>query len=109
MTRFVLLLLGALLSGNALAAPASVAPTLPGDSVYQLAATLTDQDGHAAPWAARRGTPQIVSMFYASCTMVCLMIIDTMKATRRAAGEPAARRVAFIVSMIIGQTIVHEL
>ena len=55
MNRFVLLLLGALLSGNALAAPASAAPTLPGDSVYQLAATLTDQDGHTAPWAARRG------------------------------------------------------
>ena len=90
MKRFALLLLGALLSGNAFAAPASVAPTLPGDSVYQLAATLTNQDGHAAPWAARRGTPQIVSMFYSSCTMVCPMIIDTMKATRRAAGDPAA-------------------
>ncbi|ODV17339.1 MAG: electron transporter SenC [Rhodanobacter sp. SCN 68-63] len=90
MKRFALLLLGALLSGNALAAPVNVAPTLPGDSVYQLAATLTDQDGHAAPWAARRGTPQIVSMFYASCTMVCPMIIDTMQATRRAAGDPAA-------------------
>ena len=90
MKRFALLLLGALLSGNALAAPASAAPMLPGDSVYQLAATLTDQDGHAAPWAAHRGTPQIVSMFYASCTMVCPMIIDTMKATRRAAGDPAA-------------------
>jgi protein SCO1/2 len=67
---------------------AHAASPLPADSLYQLAVPLTDQDGHAAPLAARRGTPQLVSMFYTSCTMVCPMIIDTMKATRRAAGEP---------------------
>jgi protein SCO1/2 len=68
---------------------AHAASPLPSDSLYQLSVPLTDQDGHATPFAARRGTPQIVSMFYTSCTMVCPMIIDTMKATRRAAGEPA--------------------
>jgi protein SCO1/2 len=68
---------------------AHAATPLPSGSLYQLAVPLTDQDGRAAPFAARRGTPQIVSMFYTSCTMVCPMIIDTMKATRRAAGEPA--------------------
>ncbi|SEJ04419.1 SCO family protein [Frateuria terrea] len=80
----LLLLLALLLAGTAHATS-----PLPGDSVYQLAVPLTDQDGHTAAFAARRGTPQIVSMFYTSCTMVCPMIIDTMKATRRAAGEPA--------------------
>jgi protein SCO1/2 len=90
MKHFTAFLMSVLLTGSVFAAPATAPAPLPGDSVYQLAATLTDQDGHAAPWAAHRGTPQIVSMFYASCTMVCPMIIDTMKATRRAAGDPAA-------------------
>jgi len=72
-----------------LAGIAHAAGPVPSDSIYQLTVPLTDQDGHTAPLAARRGTPQIVSMFYSSCTMVCPMIIDTMKATRHAAGEPA--------------------
>jgi protein SCO1/2 len=84
MKRLLLILAACLLAGAAHAAS-----PLPADSLYQLAVPLTDQDGHSAPFAARRGTPQIVSMFYTSCTMVCPMIIDTMKATRRAAGEPA--------------------
>ncbi|MEW5836335.1 MAG: SCO family protein [Pseudomonadota bacterium] len=75
-----------------LALPLHAADALPGDSVYQLPVTLTDQAGHAAPLAARRGQPQLVSMFYASCTMVCPMIIETMKATRHAAGDPAPLR-----------------
>ncbi|HET6805853.1 MAG TPA: SCO family protein [Frateuria sp.] len=72
-----------------LAGVAHAASPLPSDSLYQLSVPLTDQDGLTAPFAAHRGTPQVVSMFYTSCTMVCPMIIDTMKATRRAAGEPA--------------------
>jgi protein SCO1/2 len=72
-----------------LTATADAASPLPSDSLYQLSVPLTGQDGRTAPFAARRGTPQMVSMFYTSCTMVCPMIIDTMKATRRAAGEPA--------------------
>lgn len=84
MKRLLLILSVLLCTGIARAAS-----PLPSDSLYQLSVPLTDQDGHTAPFAARRGTPQIVSMFYTSCTMVCPMIIDTMKATRRAAGEPA--------------------
>ena len=84
MKRLLLMLL-ALLSVGVVHADSP----LPADSLYQLAVPLTNQDGHSAPFASRRGKPQIVSMFYASCTMVCPMIIDTMKATRRAAGEPA--------------------
>lgn len=87
MKRLLPLLLVLLCAGVAHAAHA--ASPLPADSLYRLAVPLTDQDAHAAPFAARRGTPQIVSMFYTSCTMVCPMIIDTMKATRRAAGAPA--------------------
>ncbi|MBU6436257.1 MAG: SCO family protein [Betaproteobacteria bacterium] len=62
-----------------LAAPAQPAAALPGDSVYQLPVTLTDQSGHSAPWAARRGSPQVVAMFYTNCAYVCPMTIDTLR------------------------------
>jgi protein SCO1/2 len=68
------------------------ARSLPSDSIYQLDVALTDQAGHSAPLAARRGTPQLVTMFYTSCTMVCPLIIDTLKTTRKAAGAPAGRQ-----------------
>lgn len=70
----------------------SASAPLPSDSVYQLDVALTDQAGHSAPLAARRGTPQLVTMFYTSCTMVCPLIIDTLKTTRKAAGAPAGRQ-----------------
>jgi protein SCO1/2 len=74
------LLLGAL---AALALPAAGAP-LPGDSVYQLDASLVDQRGQRFTLASRRGEPMLVSMFYTSCQMVCPMIIETIQATLKA-------------------------
>ncbi len=35
-------------------------------------------------------------MFYTSCTMVCPMIIDTMKITRKAAGDPSGERLQLL-------------
>lgn len=67
-------------------------PPLPGDSVYQLAVNLTNQDGKVQPLLARRGRPQLVTMFYTSCTMVCPMILDTVKMTRNALDESARER-----------------
>jgi len=54
---------------------------LPTDSVYQANIALVDQAGQPWHWNERRGHVQIVSMFYTSCTMVCPMIVDTMKLT----------------------------
>lgn len=68
---------------------AFAATPLPGDSVYQLNVQLTRQDGQGQTLAARRGRPQLVTMFYTTCTMVCPMIIDTIKLTRKAIDEPA--------------------
>ncbi len=65
-------------------AVAHAAQPLPGDSVYNLKVQLTDQDGKQQPLAARRGRPQLVSMFYSSCQMVCPMIVDSMRATYKA-------------------------
>ena len=71
---------------------ASAAAPLPGDSVYQLAVPLTSQDGKVQTLAARRGRPQLVTMFYTSCSMVCPMILDTVKMTRNALDAPARER-----------------
>ena len=67
---------------------AFAATPLPRDSVYQLNVQLTNQDGQVQALAARRGRPQLVTMFYTTCTMVCPMIIDTIKMTRKALDEP---------------------
>lgn len=67
-----------------LVAAAPAAKALPGNSVYQLSAQLTDQDGHAFALDARRGQPMLVSMFYNSCKFVCPMLMDTMVLTEEA-------------------------
>ncbi|WP_267222213.1 SCO family protein [Dyella silvae] len=70
---------------------------LPGDSVYQFNAKLTDQSGRTSPWSSRQGRVQLVTMFYTSCTMVCPMIVDTMKLTQKAIDEPARSRLDLLL------------
>ena len=82
----LLLLLALIFACNAIHA----AQPLPGDSIYNLKLQLTDQDGHRQQLAERRGRPQLVTMFYASCQMVCPMIIDSLRLTRNAL-DPATR------------------
>lgn len=82
-----------------LAAPAFAhAAPLPGDSVYQLPASLTDQDGRDFDLATLRGKPLLASMFYASCEMVCPTIFETIHLTLKAL--PAAERDALRVLMV---------
>jgi protein SCO1/2 len=76
--RQVLLALGAGSFAAAFAAP------LPGDSIYQLGATLQDQEGRSFELASLQGSPVLASMFYTSCDMVCPMIFETIHATLRA-------------------------
>lgn len=73
---------------------------LPTDSIYQANIQLTDLNNRSFPLAARRGQVQLVSMLYTSCPMVCPMIVDTLKMTRKAvtadtAGEPQILAVSF--------------
>lgn len=75
----------------ALAAPAFTrAAPLTGDSVYQLPASLVDQDGRTFELASLRGRPLLASMFYASCEMVCPTIFETIHLTLKAL-PPAGR------------------
>jgi protein SCO1/2 len=81
-------LLAALLAASAMAAPAPL--PLPRDSVYQLPLQLTDQHGKSWDWRTRRGTPQVVAMFYTSCRYICPLIVDSGKAVEHAL-TPAER------------------
>lgn len=62
-------------------AAASATGRLPADSVYQLDVPLTDQNGGAFRFAERRGTPVLVTMFFANCQFVCPRIFAALKAT----------------------------
>src|SRR5690606_40845447 len=73
---------------------------LPRDSVYQLQATLTDQDGNSWDWRSKRGTPQVAAMFYTSCQYVCPLIVDSGKAVERAlSADERAKLGILLISM----------
>ncbi|KQW42418.1 MULTISPECIES: SCO family protein [unclassified Roseateles] len=76
---------------------AGAVSALPGDSVYQLAATLTDQRGQPVQLDAARGQPVLVSMFYTSCQFVCPMLIDAARDTQAALPEAERRRVKVLL------------
>ena len=94
---FALAIAALALSGAAIAA--QPAP-LPRDSVYQLPLRLTDQAGRTADWRARRGKPQLVSMFYTSCHYVCPLIVDSGKAIEKSLTPAQQQRLdILLVSM----------
>jgi len=76
----------------ALATPGEQAvDSLPGESLYQVQAGLTDQHGRQLQWSALRGQPQLVSMFYANCHLMCPLILENAKALQKQLGEDGAR------------------
>ena len=70
---------------------------LPGDSISRLPIALTDQDGKDFRLVDRRGTLQLVSMFYTSCPYVCPLIIDTIKKTQHALSEDERKRLQVLL------------
>ena len=98
--NFVACLPLALLLCAAAAVAAPKQAPLPRDSAYQLPATLTDQDGKSWDWRSKRGTPQVVAMFYTSCRFVCPLIIDSGKAVEHALpADERAKLGLLLVSM----------
>ncbi|MCR6685752.1 SCO family protein [Pseudoxanthomonas sp.] len=92
------LALGQVPAAIAADAPAAAAPALPGASLYHLQAGLTDQHGQSLQWASLRGKPQLVSMFYANCHLMCPLILENAKALQKQL--PAAQRARLGVAMI---------
>lgn len=76
----VIVLLVAALAGSGPAQAGPVDKTLPGNSVYQLQATLIDASGRPRTWADFRGQPRLATMFYSSCPYMCPLIIESGKA-----------------------------
>jgi len=101
-TPFLPLLLGLVLGAPAAAlaadVPVATATALPGESLYHLQVELTDQHGRTLHWADLRGRPQLVSMFYGNCHLMCPLILENAKALQ--ARLPAAGRGRLGVAMI---------
>ena len=101
-TRLSPLLVGlalALGAAPAIAAPATpAAQALPGESLYHLQAALTDQHGRTLQWSDLQGQPQVVSMFYGNCHLMCPLILENAKAVQKQL--PASRRGQLGVSII---------
>lgn len=95
----VCLAVAAMLASPAMAATktATKATPLPRDSIYQLSAPMTDQHGRRFDWRARRGTPQVVTMFYTSCQYICPLIVDSGKAIEKNLAPSERTRIGLLL------------
>jgi len=85
----------------AAAAPAEPpAAPLPRDSVYQLNARLTDQDGQSRPLGSLRGRPRVVALFYTSCKYVCPLIVERVRAIEKALAPRERERIGLVLITI---------
>lgn len=62
-----------------LAFSASAGDPLPPQSLYRLTIPLVRQDGTAATLDLNRGSPVLVSMFYATCPRACPLLINGVR------------------------------
>ncbi len=60
----------------------SAKASFPADSVWQLNAHITDQNGKTIALKELAGKPRLLSMFYSSCPYMCPLIIDTALAVQ---------------------------
>lgn len=98
MKRILRLLAAVLVLSPLSAWPASTPPApLPGDSVYQLPASLTDASGRALAWSALRGKPRVATMFYTSCKYLCPLVVDSLKAVERRLTPAERQRLGFVL------------
>jgi protein SCO1/2 len=76
------------------------ATPLPGASIYNTTASFSDQDGKPLELASLRGSAVLATMFYASCTSVCPMLISQLARIDRAlAPETRARTQLLLVTL----------
>ncbi len=85
-TLLIALALGLALGQASTATAADAGATsaaLPGDSLYHLQAGFTDLHGQSLQWAALQGRPQLVSMLYGNCSLMCPLILESAKAVQK--------------------------
>lgn len=81
-------------------AMAQAADRYPPQSIYNLEATLTDQNGVDRALDSEHGHPVLITMFYGSCPMACPMLIDTLRLTDQAAQSEARGRLRVVMISI---------
>ena len=76
---------------------AKMAQPLPDDSIHHLTSTFTDAKGAGFKLVDRRGTVQIVTMFYSSCAYACPLIVESVKAIDRALADEERKKLALLL------------
>jgi protein SCO1/2 len=84
-------------AGRPAAALAAAPAVIPGDSVYQFHATVTDAAGQALAWQDLRGQPRVATMFYASCRYICPLAIDSLRSIERQLAPAERERLGFVL------------
>lgn len=95
--RPAITLFAALLAGVGLSDAQAAAPALPGDSVYQLSASLTDASGRTLAWSDLRGQPRVATLFYTSCKYICPLVVDSLRAIERELKPAERERLGFVL------------
>ena len=95
MSRWSRVLLGAVAGMGVLLVCRAADP--PGDSLYQLRATLTTQSGAAAGFDLYQGHPAVVSMFYGSCPAYCPMLITAVQVYESHLDEASRARLRVVL------------
>lgn len=79
------------------AEPMQAGTALPGASLYNLDAKLTDQHGTELTLSSFRGEPVFVAMFYASCTSICPMLIGHLQTVESTLPEAARAKTKLLL------------
>jgi len=69
----------------------------PTDSLYQLPAQLTTQQGIRTGLDVDRGHPTVISMFYGSCPAACPMLITAIQVYEAQLDEPSRDRLRVLM------------
>lgn len=67
------------------------------DSLFQLESEWGSSEGERVKLSHFAGTPQIVTMFYASCTAACPVLVENVKRIERALAQAAIKKVGFLL------------
>ena len=86
-----------LLAGTGCPDAQAAPPPLPGDSVYQLPASLTDASGRQVAWKDLRGKPRVATLFYTSCKYICPLVVDSLRAIERELSAAERNRLGFVL------------